>query len=207
MGADHPETSPNPQRIELGRSMLEYYQNQITHLRTVNIDAAVEEARQVAEYSTPLSFTDQIAVQPDRALDWAARLVNLTEKYIGLLEHAKEPETVRQIRDVVNNDALQASFVYCQMFGRFHHEVAYVQAHETATPEDVSTLRGNGEMVEQWRKRKMTELDNRGDAYRDQEPERRAIAYVTKPEDGLSAAKRLLNLIKTTRDAVQITPG
>lgn len=197
------ETSPQPHRIELGRSMLEYYQSQIAHLRTVDITAEVEEARQIAEYSTPLSFTDQIAVQPDRALDWATRLVSLTEKHIGLLEHAKEPDTLRQIRDEINNDAIQASFVYCQMFGRYHHEVQYVQAHETATAEDVSTLRGNGEMVEQWRKRKMTELDNRGDAYRDQELERRAIAYVTKPEDGLSAAKRLMNLIKTTRDAVQ----
>ena len=201
------EEQHQPHRMEFGRSMLEYYNGQIAHHSSVDLTKEIQEAHQLADYSKPTSFMDQVAVQPDRALDWASRLVGLTEKYIDLLEHAKEPGIASQISDQVNSDAMQASFVYCQMFGRYHHEVAYVQAHETATPEDVSTLRGNGEMVEQWRKRKMTELDERGDAYADQELDRRAISYVTKPEDGLSAAKRLITLIGTTRETVQIKNG
>lgn len=194
-----------PRRIEFGPPMERYYQDVRNHHLSIDLASEIAGAHQLAEYTPPTSFVDQVAVSPDRALEWSTRLVKLTEKYNGLLATVTDPKVRSEIQDIVNYDAIQAEMVYCQMFGRYHHEIQYVQTHDTATSVDISTLRGNGEMVEQWQRHKVNELGQLEDVDGSQQEVIRAISYVAKPEDGVTAATQLLNLIDTARAAVKNT--
>lgn len=199
----HEDIPPRP--IEFGRPALAYYQDQITHHRQVDLAAEIQAAHDACDYEVPQSFQQQIAVAPDQALDWTTRVVRLSHKYTGLLDHQPTAADLGTIRNEVVGDVRSIQAAYRQLFGRYHHEVNFVQITPEVRAEDLSLVRGGGhQYVEQWRKQTEGHIDSTQPGGIT-EMQKMAIWYVVRPELGVGAAERTLDLIRSAAELVR--PG
>lgn len=147
---------------------------------------------------------EQAALDPDRALDWAIRVLTLENKFkhtVGGRLDTATAETLKEVElDPIDVQGAKLSFV--QLFSRFAVEAA-IAKDPTATAETISNFRGGGIPVDQWAQQKNASIYETFDPNQDIprqieefEKKQEAMQLVYNPLEGVIRSGKLVSFVE-----------